>query len=296
VIFLKKAVYFILILVGFSLFFYNEKSVSAFSNKNIIKGSTGNDVIELQARLQNIGYYKGKIDGIFDYETYWALRNFQKNFGMNISGVADSHTKTMLSKASHYNQKWVLAQVRAGNTFTYYQGVPISKQVILKTKKTATKNTKPNNTGTSKSATPTKATPAKKTAATPVKQKETIIPPGFSAYDIKLLSNAVYGEARGESYEGQVAVAAVILNRIESTSFPNTVSGVIFQPGAFTAVADGQIYLNPNKSAKKAVMDAINGVDPSGNAIYYFNPATASNKWIWGRPQIKKIGKHIFCR
>lgn len=294
---LKKTVLLIFTLIGFSLFFYMVKPVSAFSNKNIIKGSTGNDVIELQARLQNIGYYKGKIDGLFEYETYWALRNFQKNFGMKITGVADSHTKTMLSKASHYNQKWVLAQVRAGNTFTYYQGVPISKQVILKPKKTSTTNTKTNNIGTSKSTTPEKnATPAKKTTAAPVKQKETIIPPGFSAYDIKLLSNAVYGEARGESYEGQVAVAAVILNRIESTSFPNTVSGVIFQPGAFTAVADGQIYLEPNKSAKKAVVDAINGVDPSGNAIYYFNPATATNKWIWGRPQVKRIGKHIFCR
>lgn len=117
---------------------------------------------------------------------------------------------------------------------------------------------------------------------------------GLTANDIKLMANAVYGEARGEPYIGQVAVAAVILNRLENAKFPNTVSGVIFQPLAFTAVADGQIWLEPNATAKKAVQDAINGWDPTGGAIYYFNPATATSKWIWSRPQIKKIGKHIF--
>lgn len=110
------------------------------------------------------------------------------------------------------------------------------------------------------------------------------------------MANAVYGEARGEPYTGQVAVAAVILNRVESAAFPNTVSGVIFEPGAFTAVADGQIWLTPNERAKEAVVDAINGWDPSSNAEYYFNPDTATSKWIWSRQQIKRIGKHIFCK
>ncbi|MBP1991274.1 spore cortex-lytic enzyme [Paenibacillus eucommiae] len=119
---------------------------------------------------------------------------------------------------------------------------------------------------------------------------------GFSEEDITLMSNAVYGEARGEPYIGQVAVAAVILNRVQSGSFPNSVSGVIFQPGAFTAVADGQIWLKPNESARKAVKDAINGWDPSGGCLYYFNPVTATSKWIWTRPQVKQIGKHIFCK
>jgi N-acetylmuramoyl-L-alanine amidase len=110
------------------------------------------------------------------------------------------------------------------------------------------------------------------------------------------MARAVYGEARGESYTGQVAIAAVILNRVQSASFPNTIAGVIYEPGAFTAVADGQINLTPNETAKKAVIDAINGWDPTGNALYYFNPATATSKWIWSRPQIKQIGKHIFCK
>lgn len=117
----------------------------------------------------------------------------------------------------------------------------------------------------------------------------------FSEQDIAMMARAVYGEARGEPYVGQVAVAAVIINRVKSASFPNTVSGVIFQPGAFTAVADGQIWLTPNDTSYKAVRDAINGWDPSGGAIYYFNPDTATSAWIWSRPQIKKIGRHIFC-
>lgn len=114
--------------------------------------------------------------------------------------------------------------------------------------------------------------------------------------DLRLMANAVYGESRGEPFEGQVAVAAVILNRVKSSSFPNTPSAVIFEPRAFTAVADGQIWLEPNESASKAVRSALKGWDPTGGCTYYFNPATATSKWIWSRPQAKKIGKHIFCR
>ena len=98
--------------------------------------------------------------------------------------------------------------------------------------------------------------------------------------NLNLLSRLVYGEARGEPYTGQVAVAAVVLNRVKSSSFPNTISGVIYQSGAFTAVSDGQINLSPNSTATKAAQDALNGWDPSYGAIYYFNPNTATNKWI----------------
>lgn len=119
---------------------------------------------------------------------------------------------------------------------------------------------------------------------------------GYTDKDLRMMANAVYGEARGEPYEGQVAVAAVILNRVKSSQFPNTPTGVIFQPGAFTAVADGQIWLTPNETAMKAVKDALSGWDPTDGCLYYFNPETATSKWIWTRPQYKKIGKHIFCR
>ena len=114
--------------------------------------------------------------------------------------------------------------------------------------------------------------------------------------DLNLLSRLVHGEARGEPYTGQVAVAAVVLNRVRSSSFPNTVSGVIYQKGAFDVVSDGQINLTPNDTAKKAAQDALNGWDPTNGAIYYFNPATATNKWIWSRPMTVTIGKHRFCK
>ena len=118
-----------------------------------------------------------------------------------------------------------------------------------------------------------------------------------STSDVQLLARAINGEARGEPYEGQVAVGAVILNRVKSSKFPNTIAGVIYEPGAFTAVSDGQINvaISEGSTVVKAARDALNGWDPSGGAIYYFNPATATNKWIWSRPLIKTIGKHRFC-
>ena len=114
--------------------------------------------------------------------------------------------------------------------------------------------------------------------------------------NVNLLARVVYGEARGEPYTGQVAVAAVVLNRVKSSKFPNTIAGVVYQSGAFDAVADGQINMTPDATAKKAAQDALNGWDPSYGAIYYFNPSTATNKWIWSRPMTVTIGKHRFCK
>lgn len=117
----------------------------------------------------------------------------------------------------------------------------------------------------------------------------------ISNSDLYLLSCCVYGEARGESYTGKVAVAAVVLNRVKNSNFPNTVSGVIYQKGAFTCVSDGQINLGTNDECTRAAQDALNGWDPSGGALYYFNPSTATSAWIWSRPQLVTIGRHIFC-
>lgn len=114
--------------------------------------------------------------------------------------------------------------------------------------------------------------------------------------NLNLLSRVIYGEARGEPYTGQVAVGAVVMNRIKSSSFPNTLSGVVYQSGAFDAVKDGQVNLTPDSTARKAAQDAMNGWDPSYGAIYYFNPSTATNKWIWSRPMTVTIGKHRFCK
>ncbi|RNB91972.1 spore cortex-lytic enzyme [Brevibacillus fluminis] len=117
-----------------------------------------------------------------------------------------------------------------------------------------------------------------------------------NATEMDLLARLVYSEARGESYTGQVAVAAVVMNRLQSSEFPKTIRDVIFQAGAFTATDDGQFWLTPDSTAYLAAQDAVRGWDPSGNALYYFNPITATSKWIWTRPQIKQIGHHIFTK
>ena len=117
-----------------------------------------------------------------------------------------------------------------------------------------------------------------------------------SSNDVYVLSKIISGEARGESYLGQVAVGGVIVNRVKNPNFPNSVYGVVFEPGAFTAVSDGQYYRSPTSSAIKAAQTAINGWDPSGGALYYWNPATATSRWIWSRKIIARIGKHVFGR
>lgn len=125
-------------------------------------------------------------------------------------------------------------------------------------------------------------------------QGEPII--GTSNYeeDVRILAAAINGEGRGEPYEGQVAIGAVILNRVESDRFPNTVAEVVYQPGAFDAVRDGQINLTPNDSAYRAAVDALNGWDPSEGSLYYWNPVTATSRWIWSVPIKKQIGRHVF--
>ena len=218
--------------------FMEDNRAFAFSNQIIQQGAVGDDVIELQSRLQYLGFYNKKIDGVFGWSTYWALRNFQYEFGLTIDGLAGTDTKAKLVKASKYDKQFVKEQINKGNKFTHYGGVEQKKQTAPKPAAP-----KPATQQPAAQAAP-KATPKKPTAAN--------TPGGFSSNDIQLMANAVYGEARGEPYTGQVAVAAVILNRVNSASFPNTVSGVIFEPGAFTAVADGQIWLTPNDTSKKS--------------------------------------------
>lgn len=233
-----------------------------FSNQTIRYGATGDDVYELQGRLKFLGFYKGTVDSVYGYKTLSAVKNFQYKFGMKVDGIVGPKTKLRLWEAT---KNWAPTEPKTPAGSGSAAGGGGAGSV----------------TGTSTGG----ATPL-----TPSNKR------GMSANDIRIMSNAVYGESRGEPYEGQVAVAAVILNRIKSPNFPKTASGVIFQPGAFTAVADGQIWLTPNATATKAVNDALNGWDPTGGCIYYFNPATATSKWIWSRPQVKTIGQHIFCK
>jgi N-acetylmuramoyl-L-alanine amidase len=119
---------------------------------------------------------------------------------------------------------------------------------------------------------------------------------GYSSSDIYLLAKVIAAEARGESYIGQVAVGAVVLNRVDSSSFPDTVAGVVYQKGAFSAVTDSNWSVSPDATSRKAAQDAINGWDPSGGSLYYYNPAKTSNRWIRTRPVVTTIGSHVFCK
>jgi len=262
---------FICIYVEPTVFAPNNQSQTVFTNRTLVRGSSGNDVRELQSRLKFLGYYKGNVDGAFGYGTYWAVRNFQYKFGMKVDGVVGANTRSRL-----------VAATKGYNPYGQRQQAAQTRQTTPTRQTTQTRQTTPPR--------PAAVTQPANTRSASIGGRN------VSGNDLKLLSNAVYGEARGEPYIGQVAIAAVIFNRQDNAQFPNTIPGIIFQPGAFTAVADGQIWLTPNEQSRKAVRDALNGWDPSGNALYYFNPVTATSKWIWSRPQIKRIGRHIFCK
>ncbi|MEK8130167.1 spore cortex-lytic enzyme [Paenibacillus filicis] len=243
-----------------------------FSKNEIRYGASGTaDTYELQGRLKYLGFYKGNVDGDFGYQTLKSLKWFQSEFGLSVDGIAGDKTKLKLWEAT---KDW---KAKAEDLPPWVTGSTSGK-----TGTAGGGSAAGGGGGGAPSSVPSGMTQATKL--------------GLSQEDLKLMANAVNGEARGEPYIGQVAVAAVILNRVKSANFPNTVSGVIFQPGAFTAVADGQIWLTPNETSFKAVQEAVNGSDPTNGCEYYFNPETATSKWIWTRPQVKTIGKHIFCK
>jgi len=231
-------------------------STETFSKAILKQGSSGKDVYELQGRLKKLGYYDGKVDGHFGGKTKNAVTWFQWKFGLKSDGVVGGKTKLKLWEAT---KDWRPAadEVPGGATGGNGGG------------------------GSGGGGSGGNLAQSNKL--------------GLSENDLRLMANAVYGEARGEPYEGQVAVAAVILNRVRDENFPDSVSGVIFEPLAFTAVADGQIWLEPNERARQAVEAAVKGWDPTNGCLYYFNPATATSKWIWTRQQVMTIGKHIFC-
>lgn len=326
----------------------------AFTDQVVQKGATGEDVVELQARLQYNGYYEGDIDGVFGWGTYWSVRNFQENFELEVDGLVGQTMKQKLEKATEFDKEFVHRMLREGREFTYYGGVDKNiqkgpkggktKKAEPKKEQPAPEPEQPAEEGApepepEESPTPEPAPAPEETPegeappapeedapapppeeATPTRypgedipdetpeeeepvpqddeisiEKAINVPEGYSDNDINIMAQAVYGEARGEPHVGKVAVAAVIINRVQSPTFPNTPSDVIFEPRAFTAVADGQIWMSPDEDSRKAVLDAINGQDPTGDALYYFNPDTATSAWIWSRPQIKRIGKHVFC-
>lgn len=242
-------------------------TAEAFTGRNLIYGSRGYDVNELQGRLRLLGYYWGKNDGDFDWKTYWAVRTFQYNFGMKVTGEVNSATKQKLVKAT---PNWHSKSDSHTTSSSQSQSNQSSNQ------------SGSNTSGQSSTSAVSSSFPSSVD--------------GLSASDLKLMAHVVYGEARGEPFRGQVAIAAVILNRKQSNKFPDTISGIVYHPGAFTAVSDGQVNLTPNAEARKAVMEAVKGSDPSHGATFYFNPAKTNNAWMWSQPEITKIGHHIFTK
>lgn len=196
--------------------------------RSIAWGDRGDDVITVQRKLKQWGYYTGTVDGVFGQSTYNAVVLFQKKNGLKADGVVGSSTAAAM-------------------------GVQLDGA-----------------------------------------KKVTVATSGFSDSEVQLLARLIHGEARGEPYTGKVAVGAVVLNRVRSSSFPNTIAAVIYQPGAFDAVSDGQINLTPNSDSLRAARDAMNGWDPTGGCLYYYNPNTATSSWIWSRSIRLSIGKHNF--
>ena len=192
------------------------------------KGSKGDEVVTLQKKLKQWGYYDGAVDGIFGSGTEKAVKYFQRKNGLTADGVVGSKTAAAL-------------------------GMTLS--------------------GSGSAAAVDSS----------------------SDRNVRLLAACIYGESRGEPYKGQVAVGAVILNRVKSSKFPNSIAGVIYQPGAFDAVSDGQIDLGPNETALRAARDAMNGYDPTYGCLYYYNPATTTNTWMLSKPVAITIGHHVFC-
>lgn len=190
-------------------FFGSSKKVSAYDTH----------MTEIQTRLKELGYYSGAINGSYDDATVVAIKNFQADNGISVTGAVGGVTARAL-------------------------GIYMTEQ---------------------------------------------------ESNDLYLLAKCIHAEARGESYVGKVAVGAVILNRVASPDFPDTIYGVIYQPWAFTAVHDGQINLEPERASYQAATDALNGWDPTYGSLYYYNPSTASSSWIFSRQTVVTIGKHVFA-
>ncbi len=197
-------------------------------------GSRGDDVIAVQKKLKQWGYYDGAVDGVYGQSTYNAVVSFQKKNGLKADGVVGASTAAAM-------------------------GIQLGKS-----------------------------------SGGGAKEAKAVATAGYSQSEVDLLAHLIHGEARGEPYTGKVAVGAVVLNRVRSSSFPNTIAGVIYQPGAFDAVSDGQINLEPDADSKRAARDAMNGWDPTGGCVYYYNPNTATSEWIWTRQIQLSIGKHNF--
>ncbi|MBM7555394.1 spore cortex-lytic enzyme [Halanaerobacter jeridensis] len=240
-------------------------------------GHVGSDVVQLQSKLQHSGYYYYSVDGIYGKMTERAVIHFQQANNLRIDGLAGYDTIDKLKNITNKSND-NLYYVQRGDTLSkiaHKFNVSINELKLW------------NNINSNYIYVGQKIEIKKSTSKVAIHS--------LSKEDFNLLTRAVYSEARGESLEGQVAVASVILNRIEDNRFPNTVKGVVFQPWAFTAVHDGQFWLTPNTDAQRAVKLALKGWDPTFGATFYYNPAKVTSHWIYTRQVVTRIGRHYFA-
>ena len=268
-----------------------------FTPNAIVAQAYSYDTKTIQQKLNSWGYYKGSVDGVYGAKTREAVKAFQRKNGLTADGVVGPATAKAMG----------ISSISTTTTSTSTKGDVVSvKTYQQKLKSWGYYTGAVDGVKGAKTVSAVKAFQRKNgLTADGIVGNATAKAMGISVRagtnssytnnDTYLLAKAVYSEARGEPYVGQVAIAAVILNRVKSSAFPNTVAGVIYQPWAFTAVHDGQFELEPNATAYQAARDALNGWDPTYGSIYYYNPRTATNTWIRSRKVTTTIGKHVFA-
>lgn len=268
-----------------------------FTPNAIVAQAYSYDTKTIQQKLKSWGYYKGSVDGVYGAKTREAVKAFQRKNGLTADGVVGPATAKAMgisSTSTTTTSTGIKGDVVSVKTYQqklkswgYYTGAVdgVKGAKTVSAVKTFQRKNGLTADGIVGNAT-AKAMGISVRAGTNS---------SYTNNDTYLLAKAVYSEARGEPYVGQVAIAAVILNRVKSSAFPNTVAGVIYQPWAFTAVHDGQFELEPNATAYQAARDAHNGWDPTYGSIYYYNPRTATNTWIRSRKVTTTIGKHVFA-
>lgn len=273
-------------------------------------GSRGMEVTLIQSRLKDLGFFNGKVDGVYGAQTTAAVKWFQSRWGLTADGVAGEKTlralkvdltgmtlrrgSTGLAVRTLQDRMRMLGYLPFPTDGIYGKNTAYS---VLKYQKdhgfTADGIAGPYTLKALGLATTTAAGAGGTAGATrPAGNNQST----SNSNDYNLLARIISAEARGEPYIGQVAVGAVIMNRVKHPSFPNTIAGVIYQPGAFTAITDGQMSKPVIDSAKKAAQDCLNGSNPVPSCIYYYNPAKTTNKWMLARPTVTTIGKHVFTR
>lgn len=255
----------------------------------------------VQQRLRDWGYYDGPVTGYYGELTKAAVIRFQRKHGLNAQGYlgpltlekigiyvgSSSSSSGGVQGSTEYDSTVITKVQQRLRDWGYYDG-PITGNYGELTTAAVIRFQKKHGLNAQGYLGPLT-----------LEKIGIYVPTSGSASqnnsDLNLLARCIYGEARGEPYVGQVAIAAVILNRVKDPAFPNTIAGVVYQPWAFTVVNDGQINLEPNQTAYNAARDALNGWDPTYGCTFYYNPATATSQWIFNRPIVTRIGSHVFC-